>query len=59
MISLLRGLRWLLCLGYLLIVFAILDFLPSDAIEAAVILFVIVGFCGYRILFVGDGTSIF
>lgn len=59
MISLLRGLRWLLCLGYLLIVFAILDFLPSDAMEVAVILFVIVGFCGYRILFVGDGTSIF
>lgn len=59
MVSLLRGLRWLLCLGYLLIVFAILDFLPSDIMEVAVILFVIVGFCGYRILFVGDGTSIF
>ncbi|SMD12790.1 hypothetical protein [Sporomusa malonica] len=59
MISLLRGLRWLLCLVYLLIVFAILDFLPADTMEVAVILFVIVGFCGYRILFVGDGTSIF
>ncbi|MBP2637805.1 MAG: hypothetical protein H6Q72_3712 [Firmicutes bacterium] len=59
MVSLLRGLRWLLCLGYLLVVFAILNFLPSDIIEVAVILFVIVGFCGYRILFVGDGTSIF
>lgn len=59
MISLLRGLRWVLCLGYLLIVFAVLNFLPSDAMEAAAILFAIVGFCGYRILFVGDGTSIF
>jgi len=59
MISLLRGLRWLLCLGYLLIVIAVLTFLPAEAMEAAVILFVIIGFCGYRILFVGDGTSIF
>ena len=59
MISLLRGLRWLVCLGYLLLVFAILAFLPDDAMEFALILFVIIGFCGYRILFVGDGTSIF
>jgi hypothetical protein len=59
MISLLRGIRWLLCLGYLVMVFAVLNFLPSDAMEAAVILFVIVGFGGYRILFAGDGTSIF
>lgn len=59
MISLLRGLRWLLCLGYLLIVIAVMNFLPSDAMAVAVILFVIVGFCGYRMLFVGDGTSIF
>jgi len=59
MIGLLRGLRWVVCLGYLLLVFAILAFLPDDLIEAAAILFVIVGFCGYRILFVGDGTSIF
>lgn len=58
MISLLRGLRWLLCLGYLLVVIAVLIFLPSEVMEVAVILFVIVGFGGYRILFVGDGTSI-
>ena len=59
MMSLLRGLRWLVCLGYLLIVVAILAFLPDDLMEAALILFVIVGFGGYRMLFVGDGTSIF
>lgn len=59
MISLLRGLRWLVCLGYLLIGFAILSFLPDDAMEAALLLFVIVGFGVYRLLFVGDGTSIF
>jgi hypothetical protein len=59
MISILRGLRWLVCLGYLLIVVAILAFLPDDLMEAAAILFVIVGFCGYRMLFVGDGASIF
>ncbi|HWR29964.1 MAG TPA: hypothetical protein VN631_09015 [Negativicutes bacterium] len=59
MIGLLRGLRWVVCLGYLLLVFAILAILPDDIMEAAAILFVIVGFCGYRILFVGDGTSIF
>ena len=59
MMSLLRGLRWLVCLGYLLIVFAILNFLPSDAMEVALILFVIVGFGVYRMFFVGDGTSIF
>jgi hypothetical protein len=59
MIGLLRGPRWLVCLGYLVIVIAILAFLPDEVMEAAVILFVIVGFCGYRMLFVGDGTSIF
>ena len=59
MIGLLRGLRWLVCLVFLLIVVAILAFLPDDLMAAAAILFVIVGFCGYRILFVGDGTSIF
>lgn len=59
MIGLLRGLRWLLCLVYLLIVIAILEFLPSELMEVAIILFAIVGFCGYRILFAGDGTSIF
>jgi len=59
MMNLLRGLRWLVCLGYLLIAFAILSFLPSDAMEFGLILFFIVGFCGYRMLFVGDGTSIF
>jgi len=59
MIGLLRTLRWLVCLGYLVIVFAIIAILPDDAMEFAAILFVIVGFCGYRILFVGDGTSIF
>lgn len=59
MIGLLRGLRWLLCLVYLLIVIAILEFLPSELMEVAIILFAIVGFGGYRILFAGDGTSIF
>ena len=59
MVSFLRGLRWLLCMGYLLIVIAVLNFLPSEAMEVALIFFAIVGFCGYRMLFVGDGTSIF
>ena len=58
MVSILRGLRWLLCLGYLLIVIAALCFLPSELMEVALIFFAIVAFCGYRILFAGDGFSI-
>ena len=53
----LRFLRMLMCIAYLLIGIVILCVLPSELRETGIILFIIIGYGGYRLLFCGDGVN--